>query len=123
MIEKGLIFEQNRTVKQNDTAATHGSGKLEVFATPALVAFMENTALMCIDPHLAANEDTVGTEICVKHIKPTAVGKNVFCKAEVTQVEGRKICFEIKAWDEDGDIGTGSHTRFIIDPERFMSKL
>lgn len=123
MITKGLSFSQERFVREEDTALALGSGKLGVYATPALVAFMENCAMQCIENVLNSNEDSVGVEICVKHIKATKVGAKVFCRAEVTEIEGRKIAFDVKAWDENGDIGIGTHSRFIINPERFMNKL
>lgn len=123
MITIGLSFTQERIVSEKDTALAHGSGKLGVYATPALVAFMENCALQCIEKELTSEEDSVGIEICVKHIKATAVGKKVFCCAEVCEIDGRKVRFNIKAWDENGDIGLGTHSRFIINPERFLSKL
>lgn len=123
MIETGKSFTQSQKVKQNDTARVYGSGNLEVFATPAMVAFMENTAVRCIEGMLEAGSDTVGIEMNVKHIKATAVGKEVSCKAELTELDGRRIHFKIEAWDEDGKIGVAEHDRFIIDPVKFMSKL
>ena len=122
-IEPGISYTQTMTVKQNDTAYVHKSGKLEVFATPAMVAFMENTALKCVESLLEAGTDTVGVEIQVKHLRATAVGKQVECKATVTDSEGRKIRFEIEARDEQGVIGQAIHDRFIVDPVRFMKKL
>lgn len=123
MITIGKSFSQEMIVGHKDTAAVYGSGKLEVFATPALVAFMENTAIKCLEGELDKESDTVGIEINVKHIKATAVGKKVFCTATVLEVEERRICFEIEARDETGIIGTAGHNRFVVNPEKFMSKL
>ena len=110
-------------MEHKDTAAAYGSGKLAVFATPAMVGLMENTAIKCLEGALEENTDTVGIEINVKHLKATAVGKKVSCKATITGVEGRRIRFEVEAWDETATIGTAIHDRFVIDPEKFMKKV
>lgn len=88
-----------------------------------MVALMENTAVPCLKGHLEEGQDTVGIEINVKHIKATPVGDKVNCKAKVTEIEGRRIRFEIEAEDEKGQIGYAIHDRFIIDPVKFMAKL
>lgn len=123
MLETGITFNQTITVQPKDTAIVYGSGKLEVFATPAMVALMENTAVRCLETYLEKGQDTVGIEINVKHIKATAVGGKVNCKATVKEIEGRRIRFEIEAEDEQGPIGYAVHDRFIIDPIKFMAKL
>lgn len=123
MIEIGKFFSQEIIVAHKDTALVHGSGHLEVFATPAMVGLMENTAIKCLEGLLDEDTDTVGIEINVQHTKATAVGKKVNCKATITEAEGRRIRFEIEAWDEKGRIGHAVHDRFIIDPAKFMSKL
>lgn len=123
MLTTGLTYIQEITVEPKDTAAVYGSGKLEVFATPALIALMENTALKCIESRLENHQDTVGIEISAKHLKATAVGKKVSCRATLTEIDGRKLHFELEARDETGIIGTAVHDRFIIDPVKFMSKL
>lgn len=123
MIEIGKTYTQTFTVSAKDTAAVYGSGKLPVFATPALVALMENTAIQCLEGALEPNTDTVGIEINIKHTKATAVGQTVTCKATISEIDGRRIRFEIEAWDDKGAIGQAIHDRFIINPEKFMSKL
>lgn len=123
MLETGITYKQSITVQPKDTAAVYGSGSLEVFATPAMVALMENTAVHCLEGHLEEGQDTVGIEINVKHIKATPAGGKVNCKAKVTEIEGRRIRFEIEAEDEKGQIGYAIHDRFIIDPVKFMAKL
>lgn len=123
MLETGITYKQSITVQPKDTAAVYGSGSLEVFATPAMVALMENTAVHCLKGYLEEGQDTVGIEINVKHIKATPVGDKVNCKAKVTEIEGRRIRFEIEAEDEKGQIGYAIHDRFIIDPVKFMAKL
>ncbi len=123
MIETGKTYIQEITVTSQDTAAVYGSGKLEVFATPAMVALMENTAIRCLEGMLEPGTDTVGILIHTEHTKATAVGQKVTCEATITEVDGRRIRFEIKAKDGKGDIGHAVHDRFVINPEKFMSKL
>lgn len=123
MIETGISYTQEITVTPEMTAAVYGSGSLDVFATPAMVGLMENTAIRCLAGRLEEGTDTVGIEINTKHTKATPVGGRVGCKATVTEVDGRRIRFEIEAWDGQGAIGTAVHDRFVINPEKFMSKL
>jgi predicted thioesterase len=123
VIKAGLEIEIEQIVKQEDTAAAYGSGLVEVFATPAMIALMENAAMKCVLPELPEGFNTVGTEVNIQHIKATPVGQKVTCKATLTEVEGRKLVFHVEAHDENGKIGMGSHTRFIINTEKFMSKL
>lgn len=122
-ITLGKSFTQEMIVTRKDTAAAHGSGKLEVFATPALVCLMENTAIKCLKGMLYDKDDTVGIAIDVKHVKATPVGKKVSCRATITGVDGRLIRFSVEAWDETATIGTATHDRFVIDPERFTRKI
>lgn len=123
MIGTGKTYIRTITVEHKDTALVHSSGKLEVFATPAMVALMENTAICCLEGMLDPGTDTVGIEINVRHIKATAVGQQVSCKATITETDGRRIRFEIEAWDNKAPIGQAVHDRFVIFPEKFMSKL
>lgn len=123
MISTDLTYTQEIIVSKKDTALEMGSGNLEVFATPAMVALMENTSVKCIAKELEKGHDTVGILINTSHIKATGLGCKVWCKSTVANVEGKKISFEIEAWDEKGKIGIATHDRYIINPERFMSKL
>ncbi len=122
-LKEGLSFTQSITIENKDTAKEWGSGNLEVFATPAMVGLMENTALKCIAEYMTEGKDTVGIEINTQHIKATKVGKQVKCTATITQIDGKKIFFEIQAEDEDAPIGKSNHIRYIIDTEKFLSRL
>jgi fluoroacetyl-CoA thioesterase len=119
----GIELVNEKIVAANDTANHYGSGLVEVFATPAMVAFMEKTCLELVQPYLNENESTVGTEISVKHLKATALNDKVWCKAQLTEIDGRKLSFSVSAWDEAACIGNGTHTRFVINRAKFMEKL
>lgn len=120
MAEINDIYRADLTVTEKDTALALGSGGLEVFATPGMVALMENAAFT-----LLKNEgsDSVGTEMNVKHTRACLVGAKVYATAKVTSVNGNWVNFEVAAFDEKGEIGSGIHTRYIIDAEKFMAKL
>jgi predicted thioesterase len=124
IIKPGEIFTQYFTVTQEQTAKKLGSGNLEVFATPTMIACMENTAMKMIMEALPNGMDSVGTEINVKHMKASAVGETIKFEARITAFEDKKIQFEISAINQNEMlIGTASHTRYIIDVEKFMGKL
>jgi fluoroacetyl-CoA thioesterase len=122
-LKPGMTHSNEKTVQKEDTAAWHGSGLVAVFATPAMIALMENAALHVVLPYLPGGYNTVGTEICVKHIKATPVHMQVRCEARLEQIEGKKLVFSVVAWDEDGKIGEGTHTRHIINTAEFMKRL
>ena len=122
-MEVGLKYESTVVVSPSNTAATLGSGDMDVFATPAMVALMENAAMLAVTAHLPEGSATVGTQMNTSHIKASPLGATITASAELTEVEGRKLTFAVKAWDEKGTIGEGVHTRFVVDRERFLSKL
>jgi len=120
----GDIYELRKTVTQEVTAASLGSGALPVFGTPFLVALMEYAACCYLEPFLPEGKSTVGTKIDVAHVSPTPVGMEVTVTVEVTGIsENQKLVdFSMKAFDACGLIGEGSHQRAVIDVERFMAK-
>ncbi|PKP35802.1 MAG: hypothetical protein CVU00_00560 [Bacteroidetes bacterium HGW-Bacteroidetes-17] len=122
-LKVGLSYETEKIVEPQDSATHYGSGMVEVFATPAMIAFMEKTALECVNHLLPVGYTTVGTELHIQHIKATPIGNKVKCKALVTGIDRKKIVFEVIAEDESGKIGFGTHTRFIINQVEFMGKL
>ncbi len=109
-------------VTKNDTARVLGSGELEVLATPRMVALMEECAYKCVASELEDGQSTVGTLMNVKHLSATPVGMRAWAEAEVTEVDGRRIVFSVKAYDDSGLIGEGTHERFIIFAEKFTQK-
>ncbi len=122
-IPQGIENELVKTVTQADSAANCGSGLLPVFATPSLVAFMEQTAHTSIGRYLLESTTSVGIEINVKHLKATPLGMQVRCRSKLIEIDGRRLVFHIEAFDEVGKIGEAEHTRFIVDSQRFMAKL
>jgi predicted thioesterase len=121
-LEPGLTGSASVRVTHENTAAVVGSGSLEVFATPMMIALMENAALNTVKPFLAEGEGTVGTEISVTHDAPTPIGETVTAEAELVAVDRRKLQFRVLARVGDEIIGKGTHTRFIINEERFLQK-
>lgn len=122
MLQPGITQEITFSVSNELTAKTVGSGTLDVLATPVMIARMEQAAWMTVAPHLSPEESTVGTRMDAKHLSPTPVGMDVTCRAELTQVEGRRLVFHVTAWDAQGPIGEGTHERAIIQAPRFLEK-
>jgi len=122
-LQVGISHISELTVEKGHTASSYGSGLLEVYATPSMIALMENAAMMAVQHCLPAGHGTVGIEISVKHIKATPIGVRVKSEATLTAIDERKLTFSLKAWDEQGEIGHGTHVRFIIDNEKFMKKV
>ncbi len=103
-------------------ASSMGSGSLKVFATPAMTALMEAAACDCLSKFMEADETTVGTELNIKHTSATPEGMKVTAEAVLTRVNGREFVFEVKAFDEAGEIGSGTHKRFLVYGEKFTAK-
>ena len=122
-MEKGLSFTATMRVTPEVTAEYIGSGDLAVLATPAMCALMENAAMMAVAAHLEESQTTVGTALNIEHSKATKVGEVITATAVLTEVNGRELQFNIAARDEVSVIGEGTHTRFIVNREKFMAKL
>ena len=121
-ITVGMKGEVGTTVEREDTALEVGSGSLLVYATPCMVALMEGAACEAIAEALGENQTTVGTALNIEHISATPVGLDVRAEATVTAVEGKVISFDVKAFDEAGEIGRGSHTRVVVNSQKFLDK-
>ena len=122
LLKPGLKGQKTDTVTDKNTASVWGSGGLPVYATPAMIALMEGTALAVTEPLLPPGWSTVGTELNIKHISATPIGMKVYAKAELTGIDGRALSFRVEAFDEAGKIGEGTHSRFIVEIEKFMAK-
>ena len=119
----GISGVASVTVSDSNTARAVGSGSLDVFATPMMIALMERAACECIADCLGIGETSVGTQINVAHTAASVIGANVTATATVTAVDGRKVEFNVAANDGEKEIGNGTHTRVVVDAERFMGKL
>ena len=122
MLETGIKGHKELMVTPDKTAKAMGSGALDVFATPCMIALMENTAFESVQAELEEGCGTVGTALNVKHVAATPGGMKVTCDTELIKVDGRALTFLVKAYDACGLIGEGEHERFIISEEKFQAK-
>ena len=122
MLQIGIKGECNEIVTEKNSAASMRSGELAVYATPSMIALIEETAWRSVAPQLESGMATVGTLLNVAHVAPTPVGMTVKCETELTEVDGRRLVFSVKVSDECGEIGRGTHERFIINEEKFQKK-
>ena len=123
MLEIGQSHSSELTVTETVTAIAMGSGDMPVLATPSMMALMENAAMLAVADHLPEGSTTVGGHIASSHLKPSKLGDTVTATATVTKVDGKKIEFKVEARCGDTLLGEGTHLRFIVDREKFMSRL
>lgn len=121
-IPVGISHTVTVTVDSANTADAVGSGLVEVFATPMMIALMERAAAECIQPYLEEGAASVGTQVHVSHTGATPPGMRVSATAAVTAVDRRRVDFAVSAADGAGEVGTGTHTRFVVDKDRFLQK-
>ena len=119
---KGLHHSETLVVEHKDTAAVYGSGALEVFATPAMIALMEKTCLESVADKIGEGNTTVGIAVNIKHLKASPVGSTIRCDAKLVEVDRRRLVFEVKCFESETLVGEGIHERFVVDSEKFMSK-
>ena len=119
---KGLRHSETLVVEHKDTAAAYGSGALEVFATPAMIALMEKTCLESVADKVGEGNTTVGIAVNIKHLKASPVGSTIRCEAEIVDVDRRRLVFSVKCFEDETLVGEGIHERFVVDSEKFMSK-
>ena len=117
----GLIGEATTIVTHENTAASVGAGGVEVFGTPMMIALMENAAWRAVADSLDEGDVTVGTVVNVRHLTATPLGQHVRAKAELIDIDGRRLVFNVEAYDEKRKIGEGQHERFIVNLERFKA--
>lgn len=123
MIAIGLTGKAESQVVMENTAMRVGSGSVPVFATPMLVALMENAAINALADKLSPGQTTVGTVVEVKHLAATPIGMVVRAEAELTAVEGSRLTFRVEAYDQKEKVGEGTHQRFILEHTRFLRKV
>ncbi|ATW27019.1 thioesterase family protein [Candidatus Formimonas warabiya] len=121
-LKTGLRGEITEQVRENNTARRFGSGSIDVYATPAMIGLMEKAALSAVDPLLPEGFATVGIDLAVQHLAATPLGMTVKAKAELTELDGRRLVFRVEAADEVEKIGEGQHQRFIIQVDKFLEK-
>lgn len=121
-LQIGLIGEKTDTVTEKNTAIQYGSGSVAVYATPAMVGLMENACLSAVDSHLPDGFATVGTLLNLRHLAATPLGLQVRAQAKLTEIQGKKLTFQVTAFDEKQKIGEGIHERYIIDVNSFLEK-
>ena len=122
-METGIKGRADVLVSYENTAAKAGSGDQLVFATPWMIGLMEEAAQTSVLPYLEEGQATVGTHLDVSHDAATPIGMKVWAESELIAVEGRKLVFNVSAYDECGLIGKGTHERFIINKEKFMARV
>ena len=120
---KGLCHSETLVVEHKDTAAVYGSGSLEVFATPAMIALMEKTCLESVNAQIGEGNTTVGIAVNIKHLKASSVGSTIRCNAKLIEVDRKRLVFEVQCFEGENLIGEGIHERFVVDSEKFMGKL
>ena len=122
MLRTGLTGEAKETVSEKNSAATMKSGELNVYATPSMIALMEQAAYKSVAAELEEGQGTVGTLMNVSHISATPLGMEVTAKTELIEIDRKRLVFHVEAFDERGKIGEGTHERFIVDNARFQEK-
>ncbi len=122
-LEKGLKAVSEVVVTKENSASSYGSGLIDVFATPAMVALMENASYKAVEDYLPEGYSTVGINVNVNHTKATKIGLKVMAEATLIEIDRKKLTFEVIGKDEEGVIGKGLHTRYIINKEKFMENL
>lgn len=125
MLEVGMNYEIKRPVTEKDTAARAASGAVEVFATPIMIAWMEEASLHLAQKELEEGFTTVGTEVNIKHLKGSLVGTKMKVVSTLKEIDRKRLVFDVAVYEEEGNIlvGEGTHTRFIIDTAKFFEKL
>ena len=122
MLSTGIKGAQSVEVTEDNTAISLGSGVLPVFATPAMIALIEKTASLSVAPYLDIGTSTVGTHLDVAHSSATPVGMTGVCETELTEIDRRRLVFSVRVYDSKGEVGSGTHERFIVDSGKFMQK-
>ena len=122
-LSKGQMHSIEEEVTPNLAASKIGSGALDVYSTPSMIALMERASMLCVSKCLLETQTTVGGSVNIRHRKASAIGSKIKCIAKLIGIDGKKIEFEVSASENGVLIGDGLHTRFIVDKEKFMSSV
>lgn len=122
MLSTGIRGSKTVSVTESNTAMALGSGTLEVFATPAMIALIEGVASASVAPYLDEGSSTVGTHLDIAHSAATPIGMDVTCETELVEIDRRRLVFKVVVSDSKGEVGSGTHERFVVDDAKFMSK-
>jgi fluoroacetyl-CoA thioesterase len=122
MITVGLLGEQATSVDHATLASSVGSGGLDVFSTPALIALMENAARSAVESLLPSDQTTVGVRVDVRHLAASPPGEQIRARAELIEVDGRRLVFHVEAFDSHEKVGEGTHERMVVDPARLLAR-
>lgn len=122
-LEPGMSTELTVVVDESMTAASLGNEGVPVFGTPTLVRYFEGVATQLIAPDLAPGQASVGAHVDVRHLAPTPVGMRIVFRATLTEVDGRRVVFQLTADDEKERVGEGTHERYVIDKDRFLARV
>ena len=121
-LKVGMKHKYQELVTPEKLAVAYGSGGLEVYATPGMIALMESACLKCVEDAVGEGNTTVGTKVCVEHLALTPVFMMAAAECELIEIDGRRLVFKVMAFDECGKIGEGTHERFIVNAEKFKEK-
>ena len=122
LVEIGIQGRATVKVTQSNLASSTGSGAVDVFSTPSLVLLMEEAAMDALKPYMEPGESSVGTLVNIRHISPTTLGLTVTATATLTEIDGRRLVIHVEARDELDIVGEGTHERFLISVDRFISR-
>jgi len=122
MLEAGVKNRKEDVVTREKSASSVGSGLLDVYATPSMIALMEGCCHESVEPFLEKGAGTVGIALNIRHVAATPIGMKVYCESQLTEVKGRVLIFRVEAYDEQGLIGEGIHERCIVQNEKFQKR-
>ena len=118
-----MYGEARTRVSGDNTALKFGSGSVDVFGTPAMIALMEEASINTVDKNLPVGFATVGIVLNIKHIAATPKGMNITASAELTEIDGKRLVLKVEAFDEVEKIGEGTHQRYVIELDKFKNRV
>ena len=122
ILETGITGITEETVTEKTLASSMSSGGLPVYATPRMIGMMEYTAWSSVEHYMEEGKGTVGTHLDVSHVSASPLGAHIRIESELVEIDRRRLVFSVRAFDDAGLIGEGTHERFIIDNQKFMDR-